>query len=162
MNPILDPGQLELRDIHLPGEIIWWPLAVGWWVLGIALVGVVIVLSLRYARFRRHRVACRILQKLADEIKAGADPRQCAIEASTTLRRFAMTVAKDSAAVAGLAGARWLAYLDNHWDRAAFSEGIGQQLLESPYRAASDSAAEESLELCSLCVAWVKAQPLRG
>jgi hypothetical protein len=162
MNPILDPGQLGLRDIHLPGEIVWWPFAVGWWVLGIVSMGLVIVLALRHSRSRRHRAACRVLQKLANEIRAGADPRLCAIEASTTLRRFAMTMAKDSADVAGLVGNRWWAYLDSRWDRSAFSETAGQQLLASPYRAASDSAADDSLELCALCVAWVKAQPLRG
>jgi hypothetical protein len=162
MNPILDANQLGLRDIHLPGDITWWPLAVGWWVLGAILVFSAVFFALRYARFRRHRAARRALRKLADEIAAGADPRRCAIDASTTLRRFAMTMAKDSAEVAGLVGSAWLAYLDSCWDRSAFSDGAGKLLLNAPYQTASDSAVEESLELCSVCMDWVEAQPLRG
>jgi hypothetical protein len=162
MNPILDPGQLGLRDIHLPGDISWWPLALGWWVLALALIGSGIFFALRYFRYRRHRAACRDLRKLSAEIKAGGDPRLCAIRASTTLRRFAMTMAKDSAEVAGLTGRRWLSYLESRTGGSAFSDGAGQLLLTAPYRAVDDSAADDSLELCSVCEDWVRAQPLRG
>jgi len=162
MNPILDPNQLGLRDIHLPGEIGWWPFAIGWWVLGLAALVLAIVLAARYARYRRHRAALRALRDLMGAVQAGEDPRLCALRASTTLRRFAMTMAKDSAAVAGLVGKRWLSYLDTRWDRSAFSEQAGQYLLSLPYRGRDDVAADETLELCTVCVDWVKAQPLRG
>ena len=162
MNPILDPGQLGLRDIHLPGEISWWPFAAGWWLLCILLAGAGIFFALRYFRYRHHRAACRALRKLSDAVKAGADPRLCAVQASTTLRRFAMTMANDSATVAGLVGTSWLSYLGNREDAAAFSDRTGELLLTAPYRTVIDSAAEDSLELCSVCVDWVKAQPLRG
>jgi hypothetical protein len=162
MNPILDPGQLGLRDIHLPGDISWWPFAVGWWLLGIALAGAGIFFAIRYFRYRAHRSACRALRKLSDGVKTGSDPRLCAVQASMTLRRFAMTLAKDSAEVAGLAGDRWLSYLDSRSDVAAFYEGPGQLLLTAPYRRIGDLAAQDSLEMCAICVDWVKAQPLRG
>jgi len=162
MNPILDPGQLGLRDIHLPGEISWWPFAVGWWLLGVAIAGVGFFYALRYFRYRRHRAACRALLKLSDAAKAGADPRLCAIQASTTLRRFAMTMAKDSAEVAGLVGDRWLTFLNSRGDGEIFSEEAGRLLLTAPYRSMDDSAAEEALGICAACVDWVKAQPLRG
>ena len=158
----MNPSELELRDIHLPGDITWWPPAFGSWLLAAALLGLIIVVSLRYSRLRRHRAACRSLRETIDSIKTGADPSACALQASTTLRRFAMTIARDSAEVAGLVGARWLSYLDSHWDRSSFSDGPGQLVLSSPYQAAGGLAAEESLELCQLCVAWVKAQPPRS
>ena len=162
MNPILDPTQLGLRDIHLPGDISWWPLAPGWWFLAFVLIGSAFFLALRYFRYRRHRAACRDLRKLSAEIKAGGDPRLCAIRASTTLRRFAMTMAKDSAEVAGLTGKRWLDYLASRAEGETFGAGAGELLLTAPYRAADDSAADDSLELCSVCEDWVRAQPLRG
>jgi hypothetical protein len=162
MNPSLDPSQLGLRDIHLPGDISWWPLAFGWWLLGAVILTVGIVFLIRHNRLRRHRAAYCSLRKTIDAIDAGADPSACALEASTILRRFAMTMAQDAAAVAGLVGDRWLAYLDSCWDRSEFSDGRGHLLESSPYRAPDDLAAEESLELCELCVAWVRAQPARN
>ncbi len=158
----MNPSQLGLRDIHLPGGISWWPPAFGLWLLGAAVLGLIIILSLHYLRLRRHRAAGRSLRETIGSIEAGADPSACALRASTTLRRFAMTVAQDSAEVAGLAGERWLSYLDSRWDRSSFSDGPGRLVLSSPYRASGGLAAEETLELCQLCVAWVRAQPPRS
>lgn len=158
----MNPSQLGLRDIHLPGDISWWPPAFGLWLLGAVLLGLIIIVSLRYLRLRRHRAAYRSLRETIDSIKAGADPSACALQASTTLRRFAMTISRDSAEVAGLVGERWLSYLDSRWDHSSFSEGSGRLVLSSPYRTSGGLAAEESLELCQLCVAWVKAQPSRS
>ncbi len=41
----------QLRDVHTPDAVMWWPLAIGWWVL-IALVTCVIIFSL--IRFIKH------------------------------------------------------------------------------------------------------------
>jgi len=102
VNPSFDLSQLGLRDIHLPAEFGWWPLAFGWWLLGAALVTLIVVLSVRHFRLRRHRAAHRSLQSAIDAIESGADPSACVLDASTTLRRFAMTMARDSAEVAGV------------------------------------------------------------
>ncbi|MEE9570910.1 MAG: DUF4381 domain-containing protein [Gammaproteobacteria bacterium] len=158
----MNPSQLGLRDIHLPADISWWPLAFGPWLLGAVLLGLIIVVSLRYLRLRRHRAAYRSLRETIDSINAGADPGACALQASTTLRRFAMTIGRDSAEVAGLVGERWLSYLDSRWDRSSFSDGPGRLVLSSPYRVDGGLAAAETLELCQLCVAWVRAQPPRS
>ncbi len=157
----MNPSLLQLRDIHLPGDITWWPLAVGPWLLGAALLGLIIIVSVRYRRYGRHRAACRSLREAIDAIKIGADPNACVLQASTTLRRFAMTMAQDSAGVAGLAGERWLSYLDGCWGRSSFSDGPGQFVISSPYRLSGGLTVEDSLELCRVCVAWVRAQPPR-
>jgi hypothetical protein len=162
MNPALDPAQLGLRDIHLPEAIGWWPFAFGWWTLCAVAVLIALLLVARYARFWRHRAAQRALRRTMAAIAAGADPSQCALEASTILRRFAMTMADDRDDVAGLVGNRWLDYLDSRWERAEFAGSSGQLLLSSPYRPPGGPAAEESLALCELCVDWVKAQSPRG
>ncbi len=158
----MNPSQLRLRDIHLPDDITWWPLAFGSWLLGAALLGLIIIVLLRYRRLARHRAARRSLREAIEAIKTGADPSACVLQASTTLRRFAMTMARDPAEVAGLVGERWVSYLDSCWDRSSFSDGPGQLVLSSPYRVSGGLAVEESLELCRLCVAWVEAQPPRS
>ena len=39
----LNPETLNLRDIHLPEAIFWWPLAPGWWILAGATLLFIIV-----------------------------------------------------------------------------------------------------------------------
>jgi hypothetical protein len=50
------PGDLALRDIHLPAAPPWWPPAPGWWVLMGVLCVVSIVAYLIYRRARRERI----------------------------------------------------------------------------------------------------------
>ena len=63
MNPN-DP-LAQLRDIHLPAEVSWWPLAWGWWLLialaGAALVWLIWVLLKRYqSRLYRRQAQVQI------------------------------------------------------------------------------------------------------
>ena len=37
----MNPSELGLRDIHLPGDITWWPPAFGSWLFGAALVSLI-------------------------------------------------------------------------------------------------------------------------
>jgi len=162
MNPSFDPSQLPLRDIHLPGEIAWWPLAFGWWLLAAAVVTLVILGSVRYWRGRRHRAARRSLNAIMAELNTGAEPARCAQRASIVLRRFAMTAARGSPAIAGIAGARWSEYLKGHGRGAAFAADDGAELLDLPYVATERVSAADAMALCRACLAWVNAQPLRA
>ncbi|MEZ5787938.1 MAG: DUF4381 domain-containing protein [Xanthobacteraceae bacterium] len=58
--------QLEqLRDIHLPPGISWWPLAPGWWVLaGVVIVAALAVVGINHVR--RRTVRYRALNELND------------------------------------------------------------------------------------------------
>ena len=161
MNPNFDPTQIPLRDIHLPEAVAFWPLAFGWWILAGLLVVAVAVLGFRYYASRRHRAARRALEKAMATLRAGAEPVTCAQRVSTTMRRFAMTITDDPDSVAGLAGERWLDFLDSRWEQADFTEGSGRALLTAPYVAGGSLKREQCLELGLVCVDWVKAQPVR-
>lgn len=43
----------ELRDIHLPPDPSWWPPAWGWWLLGVLILGVLLLLAWCWRRYRR-------------------------------------------------------------------------------------------------------------
>lgn len=161
MNPSFDPSQLPLRDIHLPGEIAWWPLAFGWWILVAVSFGLLVAAGIKYWRGRRHRAARRSLNTLMAELSAGAEPAGCAQRASIVLRRFAMTVARDAPDVAGLTGGRWAEYLTTHGGEADFAPTDGSSLLELPYAAPERVSAEQAMALCRACLAWVDVQPVR-
>ena len=156
-----DPSQIPLRDIHLPDAVAFWPLAFGWWVLAGLVVAVIAVLGFRYYASRRHRAAKRALQKAMATLRAGEEPVSCAQNVSTTMRRFVMTITDDPDRVAGLAGERWLGFLDSRWEHTDFTRGAGRALVSAPYVAGGSLKREHCLELGLVCMDWVKAQPVR-
>lgn len=158
MNPALNPSLLPLRDIHLPGAVLWWPPAFGWWILAGLSIILILVIWVRCSRGRRHRAALKALNAVTEQLRNGTDPVACLQQVSQVLRRFIMTVTPDSRSVAGVIGDEWLEFLDGRWDRDAFTEGKGRQLLKVPY-ACSPVGREEALELSQLCIAWIKSQP---
>lgn len=133
----MDPAEIPLRDLHLPAEIGWWPPAPGWWlVTGLAVVGVLLLIAyLRKARAvnaaRRH--ALRTLDDYAGDYRRHRNPVVLATRVSALLRRVMLAYAPRSE-VAGLTGEHWLEWLDRDLDDAAFTRGVGRQLLELPYR----------------------------
>jgi Domain of unknown function (DUF4381) len=58
--------QLEqLKDIHLPPGISWWPLAPGWWLLaGLVIAAALAVVTINY--IRRRTIRYRALNELND------------------------------------------------------------------------------------------------
>lgn len=134
----MDPSQLPLRDLHLPAEIGWWPLAPGWWILiALAAGGFAWLLYRAWRRFlhnRPRRAALRKLSGVRGAFEYGADPVALATEISEILRR-AMLAYAPRADVAGLTGPRWLRWLDRGLEQPLFSQGPGQLVESLPYRA---------------------------
>jgi len=166
MNPAVDYTQLPLRDIHLPGAIVWWPPALGWWLLAALVLAGLALYAVHYYRGRHRRSALRALTRVHRALEQGAEPVACLQSVSTVLRRFAMTSTSVAAArsnvappgVAGLIGERWLRYLDSCWERTEFSAGLGRALLEAPYVRPNSIAPATALELTALSMAWLAAQ----
>lgn len=58
----------ELKDIHLPDPISWWPLAIGWWVLLAMIIILVVVLISKYRQHRQRTLIKRAaLAQLSQE-----------------------------------------------------------------------------------------------
>ena len=133
----MDPEQLPLRDLHLPPEISWWPLAPGWWaVLAILAAGLVWLLYQSLQRWRAgrpRRAALRQLLLLNKEYQASGNIQWLGIELSALLRRAMLAYAPRSE-IAGLTGRSWLRWLDRDLNESLFSAGPGQMLESLPYR----------------------------
>jgi hypothetical protein len=156
MNPI-DFSQLPLRDIHLPAEVGWWPLAYGWWIaIALAILGA-LVAGWRYRSLYRERAALKGLKAVAKALADGRSPGVCIQRISMILRRFAMSVAATEP-VAGLTGESWLKFLDSRWPRDEFSAGIGRVLIFGPYAPPDRVNSGDVSALNELCIDWVRAQ----
>ncbi|MDQ6999108.1 MAG: DUF4381 domain-containing protein [Mariprofundus sp.] len=179
MNNAADADPLaQLRDIHLPDAISWWPLAPGWWML-FALILIIIVALFYYLRWRDiqknkpmtfspQQVMQAALLELTNIEKSHAKTealsddhaRQVVANISQLLRRSAVQVThleNDPKSVAGLTGDAWLNWLDGRWDREDFMQGAGRILVEAPYQNGF-SQNDTLIELLTLCRDWLEQQ----
>jgi len=153
----MNPTLLDLKDIHEPEAIGWWPPAIGWWLVAIAVPLLIILLVWLYKRLTR-KTALKTAKKMLVRIKqdAAQDNLQKLGELSVLIRRVAISVSPRAKA-AGLTGRQWLEFLDASVKGLPFSEGIGQLLADAPYRKTPPTELEVS-QLIDLCEDWLKAQ----
>ncbi len=158
MNQSLDFSEIPLRDIHLPGDVAWWPPAVGWWLLLAVAIAGSIYWGVRFYRLRGQRIALKLMSRVKQELEQGEQPESRLQILSSVLRRYAMSNAANPALVAGLIGRNWLQYLDSCWTKDAFTAGNGRMLTVAPYAPANSVSPGEAIELTALCIDWVKSQ----
>ena len=126
----------QLRDIHLPEPVGWWPPAPGWWLVAIAGL-VLVLLAARYihrwlGRGRFRREARHELRVLAEN-RSGVDDRLLIEQLNILLRKVAIE-AYGREQVAPLVGRRWLEFLNSKGDTDRFTNGPGMVLGEGHYR----------------------------
>ncbi|MGE0858472.1 MAG: DUF4381 family protein [Gammaproteobacteria bacterium] len=140
---------LELRDIHLPAPVSWWPLAPGWWLLLIAvlLAALGLVLWRRGAPTRRlRRAALAELAAIEAAYVTAGDGHACAAALSRLLHRLAVLARGsgasevDYAALAATLGALRAgpppAPLERVMTAAPYSPSAARGLAGDDYRAA--------------------------
>jgi hypothetical protein len=153
----MNPTDLPLRDIHLPPDPGWWPLAPGWWLLAaLLLLTGAAVGAWCYAQRRNRRpdrIALKVLRALRKQAGSAASHAQISA-LSILLRRVSISLYPRTEA-ASLTGEDWLRFLDRAVATPAFSQGIGRLLIDAPYRPNSD--APDLTPLYALCERWIAA-----
>lgn len=133
----MDPGQLPLRDLHLPEAIGWWPLAAGWWViifLVLAGFGWLLIRAWRQRRFKApRRYAMRELANAEAAYLTHRNVVTLGQQVSELLRRSMLAYAPRHE-VAALTGEAWLDWLDRDLPLPYFHTEGGKSLLQLPYR----------------------------
>lgn len=149
----MNPEDLPLRDLHLPTDIGWWPLAPGWWLLAGLLVLALLYLVYRLWRSWRRaaprRAALAEFRQLRDQFDRDNNLVSFVNGISTLLRR-AMLSCQPRQDIAGVVGEEWLRLLDRGMKRPGFQDGIGRCLADLPYRAEAALQPTEIDELTSL------------
>ena len=152
----MNPSELPIKDIHLPESISWWPPAIGWWILTLLIPVTIAILIWLYKRITR-KTAIRVAKKYLAAIKQdiARDDFQKLCDLSVLVRRTAISHYPRSE-TAGLVGKQWLAFLEKPMNDKRFSAGIGQLLIETPYRKSGTEDLQIS-ELIRLCEDWLNA-----
>ena len=127
----------QLRDIHLPSDVSWWPLAPGWWgllVLFFIMMALAVYLYLRSQRKTKQELIIEQSLQLFHTLQhQSLTPKELLTELSELLRRTAISLyGRD--AVANLAGKDWLNFLNKKGATKAFTKGVGQAFHDQPYR----------------------------
>ena len=148
----------QLRDIHAPPPVAWWPPAPGWWVLLGVLLLAAVLLAVLYRRFNRRfsrglrNDALAELARIQNEFQRDGDVTHLTAQLSILLRRIAVA-RNDRADVAGLSGEAWLRYLDEAVPGQMFSRGPGRVLVTAPYRSRADVDPDALVDAVS---GWVR------
>ncbi|WP_371168869.1 DUF4381 domain-containing protein [Aliiroseovarius sp. 2305UL8-7] len=141
-------AQLEkLRDIHLPEQIGWWPLAPGWWIL-LASTCAAVLAALAWNILRKHTtryLALRELDQITDQ-----DPIAFATNLSVLLRRVA--ISKD-ASNGQLKDQNWVSFLTE----TGLSPDLATHLAEAPYAPLAENAPPASA-LRDAAAQWIRRQ----
>lgn len=152
---------LNLRDIHLPDPVSWWPIASGWWLLIITafIIAAIIFLSRKIYRSKQlKRDIHAELDVIKQQFQKTENRSQLAKSLSTLLRRASISFypAKN---IAGLTGESWLAYLDrtnaNPIKDKKFQSETGQALLTAPYLPENATLDFDTQGLIDLCESWL-------
>jgi len=151
----------NLKDIHHPLPIDFFPPAAGWWIVAICLLTILVtLLILIYQRWRKQapiRAALRQLKALESQYQNQPNHLNLVNEVAILLKRLSLTRhAREE--VAGLTGKQWLEYLDKTGNTNRFTQGEGSILAEARYNPANSNALVNVSELIQLSRQWVKRQ----
>ena len=152
----------NLKDIHLPPVLSWWPPAPGWWILTVLLVFLIVLcawlLLRRYERNRPRFEALRILKELQVQYDKSQTELTTLRTLSQLLRRSALSFSKQED-VASLEGEEWLKFLDKTGKTTEFTEGVGKIFGENLFQQKPDFEIEALFPLVSN---WVKECPYQS
>ena len=155
---------LELRDIHLPEPISWWPPAPGWWVLAAGIL-LLIIIAFIIRKLYQGRQLNRDITAELERIKQRYADTQSKVELarslSILLRRVSISCYPNHD-VAGMTGERWLHWLDQAQvnrkaHNTSFDSDTGRQLLSTPYLPDDAVIDVDAQALIELCESWLLA-----
>lgn len=135
MSPETEAALAQLRDIHLPEPVSFWPPAPGWWLLAAGLVVAALAGGWWWRRRRRtdlRRAAALELTRLEARYRGSRDRAELAAGLSSLLRRVALARhPRDEVAAAH--GERWVALLSAPERGAGIPRDVGSAIERAVY-----------------------------
>lgn len=149
----------ELKDIHLPQAIGWWPLAWGWWLLLTCLLLLLIVTIVWWQRNRYRFLAKKILNQHYVAYQQSLDSQAYVRNLAELLKRVAVT-AYGYETVSILQGEAWLIFLNTKTKAPLFNNSIKNYLIEAPFcdkhYFSTQFADIDTQELHQLAIRWLR------
>ncbi len=163
----MDKQALDLKDIHLPEAISWWPLASGWWFLLTCLVLLAVIIFFIKKAHQSKQLNREInieIKKIKTQFSRTKNKYELAQSLSILLRRSSISFYSEKD-VAGLTGEQWLAFLDDTTSETNsssntknFQSKTGNVLILAPYLPKTSDFDFDAQALLRLCENWLKTQ----
>lgn len=159
-------NELNLRDIHLPDPVTWWPLAPGWWII----IGLFLATLAAFLIFRKIHQSRALNRAIIDELETiknhfNMNNNQYElIQSLSVLMRRSCISFYPRQETASLTGNDWLLYLDKTLPDSAshtalpFHSGAGKILSKAPYMSETTDISIDANALINLCEKWISAQ----
>ena len=145
----------QLRDIHLPDSISWWPLAPAWYVVMLLILFLTIALAY-YAHKRRLNALAKnqaldLLNTYIEHYEKDHNAQLASARISELLRRVALVYySRDE--VASLHGDAWVDFL-NQTSKEVDFKPVKSMLLDSPFKTAETVNLKPLITRAQL---WIK------
>jgi len=130
----------DLRDIHEPDPISFWPPAPGWWIVLVIIVAAIFLLRWWLKRDKSpsyKKLAYEALKNITTNYEVQRNGYKTAGEISELIRKV-MVLTDDRSEVAGMIDEEWLSYLDLKSGTDLFTKGAGRVLTTVIYQKESD------------------------
>lgn len=134
----MDPNTLldQLKDIHPPAEISWWPPAPGWWVLAILVLGALAFSIYRLGKWRKQTAWRRAALNHLDTLRLNEsrlDNARMIVEVNSLLKRcLASRFAADN--FLSQTGSEWSETLNAHAQSKTLNASDISTLCEDAYQ----------------------------
>lgn len=142
----------QLRPLHQPLDISWWPPAPGWWLLLVLMIAALAWFFLRPRPRTMLQTALYEVEKM--EIASDMQFPELASKSNQLLKRYALTRYPEDE-IAGLSGKPWIDFLQEHTPEDC-DASMAEVLVESAYKPTVTDAPRE--KLLSFTRDWIKAQ----
>ncbi len=155
---------LNLRDIHLPDPVSWWPLAPGWWLLLALLVLAIAAFYLFRFYQKKQAIKKQVLiefERLCQRHDKDKNSIALIQSLSTLLRRACISFYPRSE-VASLTGSAWLDFLESTGSKETFNTEQGKLIASAPYLAENTLLNFDIKNLITICHDWLKIQPSKN
>jgi hypothetical protein len=159
--PAADPASLQnLNDIVVPAAVAWWPLAPGWYALGLVLTVLAVWWAARVLQKHHQNRYRRTALARLDEIRrslAMQDESSSEILMLPELLKRTALFAFPRAQVASLSSAAWFQFLNDTVGGDAFSTTAAASLERLAYQPSGAKLSNaEVTELLSSAEHWLK------
>ena len=145
----------QLRDVHLPDAVSWWPLAWGWWVLFILLMlSVGAALFLIVQKYKKNRYRKLATTELNNVFEAWQNDQQTHVylhRANDTLKRVVLQSEQNNL-MTTLSGQAWVEQL-NVWAKKPLTENSKNALAFECYK---ESPSSDIKALHADLIYWLK------
>ena len=133
----------QLRDIHTPSAVSWWPLAFGWWLLIAVVVCVVIVSMIALIKYRRktayRKIAISELDKHFANWQLDKSNSRYLQAANALLKRVCSHIEDNTGSHStSLSSEAWVAHL-NAYAKTDFSTASSAAIAEQVYQQSPSS-----------------------